>query len=84
MEASSAPRGFRTPIGAFFRSLAEDQKDRAVGIVLSGTGSDGTLGLKAIKEQGGLVLVQASESAKYDSMPLSLQAAVARVMAAQG
>ena len=62
-------RGRRTPIDSFFRSLAEDQGDDAVGIVFSGTGTDGTLGLKAIKEHGGLTLVQVPSSARYDSMP---------------
>ncbi len=62
-------RGRRTPIDGFFRSLAEDQGDDAVGIIFSGTGTDGALGLKAIKEHGGLSLVQAPSSARYDSMP---------------
>lgn len=62
-------RGRRSPIDGFFRSLAEDQGDDAVGIVLSGAGTDGALGLKAIKEHGGLTLVQAPSSARYDSMP---------------
>jgi len=62
-------RGRRSPIDGFFRSLAEDQGDDAVGIVLSGTGTDGALGLKAIKEHGGLTLVQSPASARYDSMP---------------
>jgi two-component system CheB/CheR fusion protein len=65
------PRGHRTPIDSFFRSLAEDQGEHAVCVVLSGTGSDGTLGLKAVKEGGGLAVAQAPESAKYDSMPRS-------------
>jgi two-component system CheB/CheR fusion protein len=62
-------RGRRSPIDRFFRSLAEDQEDEAVAIVLSGTGTDGALGLKAVKERGGLALVQAPETARYDSMP---------------
>ncbi len=62
-------RGRRSPIDQFFRSLAEDQEDEAVCIVLSGTGTDGALGLKAIKEHGGLSLVQAPSTALYDSMP---------------
>jgi two-component system CheB/CheR fusion protein len=61
--------GRRSPIDRFFRSLAEDQEDEAVAIVLSGTGTDGALGLKAIKERGGLTLVQAPETARHDSMP---------------
>jgi two-component system CheB/CheR fusion protein len=64
-------RGRRSPIDRFFRSLAEDQEDEAVAIILSGTGTDGVLGLKAIKERGGLTLVQAPETAGYDSMPRS-------------
>ena len=66
-----APRGMRLPIDFFFRSLAQDQGERAIGIVLSGTGSDGTLGLKAIKEAGGMAMAQAPESAGYDGMPRS-------------
>ncbi|MBN2232326.1 MAG: hypothetical protein JW781_05840 [Deltaproteobacteria bacterium] len=57
------------PIDIFFRSLADDQRDRAVGIVLSGTGSDGTLGLREIRENGGMVMVQEPESARFDGMP---------------
>ncbi|HSF39934.1 MAG TPA: chemotaxis protein CheB, partial [Thermoanaerobaculia bacterium] len=66
-----ARRGRRSPIDSFFRSLAEDQGDDAVGIILSGTGTDGALGLKAIKEFGGLTLVQDPATARYDSMPRS-------------
>jgi two-component system CheB/CheR fusion protein len=66
-----APRGLRLPIDFFFRSLAQDQLERAICIVLSGTGTDGTLGLKAIKEVGGMAMVQEPESAKYDGMPRS-------------
>ena len=61
----------RLPIDYFFRSLAEDQKDRAVGIVLSGTGTDGTLGLKAIKGAAGMTMAQEPDSAKYSGMPAS-------------
>jgi two-component system CheB/CheR fusion protein len=67
----AAPRGLRLPIDFFFRSLAEDQHERSVGVILSGMGSDGTLGLRAIKEKGGIVLVQDPASAKFDSMPRS-------------
>ena len=67
----SAPRGLRLPIDYFFRSLAQDQRERAIGIVLSGTGTDGALGLKAIKGEGGIALAQAPESAAYDGMPRS-------------
>jgi two-component system, chemotaxis family, CheB/CheR fusion protein len=65
----SAPRGHRLPIDFFFRSLAQDQKERAISVVLSGTGSDGTLGVRAIKGEGGMVMVQSPESTEYDGMP---------------
>lgn len=61
--------GLRLPIDFFFRSLAEDQHIRSVGIIFSGMGSDGSMGLKAIKEKSGLVMVQDPETAKFDSMP---------------
>ncbi len=66
------PRGLRLPIDAFFGSLAEDRHDQSIGILLSGMGSDGKLGLRAIKEKSGLVLVQDPGDAKYDSMPRSV------------
>ena len=66
--------GHRAPIDAFFRSLAEEQGENAAGVILSGAGSDGALGLRAIKETGGLTLVQSCESAKFDSMPRSAEA----------
>jgi len=59
------------PIDQFFRSLVQEQDDRAIGVVLSGTGSDGTLGLRAIKAAGGITLVQDEKSAKYPGMPQS-------------
>ena len=65
------PRGQRMPIDAFLRSLAEDQGEKAIGIILSGTGTDGTLGLRAILGAGGVSLVQEPASAKYDGMPAS-------------
>lgn len=65
------PRGFNLPIDSFFRSLAKDQGPNAVCIILSGTGTDGTLGLKAIKGEVGMVMVQDEKSAKYDGMPRS-------------
>jgi two-component system CheB/CheR fusion protein len=71
----SAPRGMRLPIDVLFCSLAADQGARAVGVVLSGMGSDGTLGLQAIKSQGGLTLAQEPRSAQFDSMPKSAIAA---------
>jgi two-component system CheB/CheR fusion protein len=61
----------RLPIDFFFRSLAEELGVHAVGIVLSGMGSDGTFGLQAIKEHGGICLVQSPETAKFDGMPQS-------------
>jgi len=67
----SEPRGFRRPIDVFFRSLADDQGANAACIVLSGTGGDGSEGLRAVKEAGGLTLVQDPETAKYDGMPKS-------------
>ncbi len=66
-----APRGMRLPIDHFFRSLAADQHERAVCIVLSGTGSDGTLGVRAVKGEGGMAIAQTPESAAYDGMPRS-------------
>lgn len=65
------PRGRRLPIDALFCSLARDQGERAIGVVLSGMGSDGTIGLQAIKAQGGLTLAQDPTSAQFDSMPRS-------------
>jgi two-component system CheB/CheR fusion protein len=67
----SAPRGQRLPIDFFLRSLAQDQRERAICIVLSGTGSDGTLGVRAIKGEGGMVMAQNPESTEYDGMPRS-------------
>jgi two-component system CheB/CheR fusion protein len=67
----AAPRGLRMPIDFFFRQLAADQRENAIGIILSGMGSDGTLGLKAIKENFGMAMVQDPASAKYDGMPRS-------------
>jgi two-component system CheB/CheR fusion protein len=64
-------RGQRMPIDGFLRSLAEDQGDRAIGVILSGTATDGTLGLRAILGAGGVCLVQEPSSAKYDGMPQS-------------
>lgn len=70
MEPTSQ-RGLRLPIDFFFRSLAQDQHERAICIVLSGTGSDGTLGVRAIKGEGGMVMAQTPESTEYDGMPVS-------------
>ncbi|MBT0652869.1 chemotaxis protein CheB [Geomobilimonas luticola] len=68
---AAEPRGLRLPIDHFFRSLADDCKERSIGVILSGMGSDGTLGLRAIKEKGGLTLVQDPGSAKFNGMPNS-------------
>ena len=64
-------RHVRMPIDYFFRSLAQDLEDRAICIILSGTGSDGTLGLRAIKGAGGITMAQAEVQAKYPFMPRS-------------
>ena len=64
-------RGQHMPIDTFFRSLAEDQTTNAIGVILSGTASDGTLGMAAIKNSGGVTFAQDYESAKYDGMPHS-------------
>lgn len=66
-----APRGQRLPIDYFFQSLAADQRERAIGVVLSGTGSDGTLGVRAIKDAGGMVMAQSTASSEFDGMPRS-------------
>ncbi len=71
LSAPDAPRGQRMVIDAFLRSLAEDKGDKAIGIILSGTGTDGTLGLRAIQGAGGITLVQDPATAKYDGMPVS-------------
>ena len=67
----TAQRGHRLPIDFLFRSLAQDQHERAIGIVLSGTGSDGTLGVRAIKGDGGMVMAQIPASCEFDGMPRS-------------
>jgi two-component system CheB/CheR fusion protein len=67
----SEPRHVRSPIDFFFRSLAQDLEEKAICIVLSGTGSDGTLGLEAVKGAGGMTMAQAEEQAKYPFMPRS-------------
>ncbi|WP_246545768.1 chemotaxis protein CheB [Pelotalea chapellei] len=67
----AAPRGLRLPIDYFLRSLADDRQERSIGVILSGMGSDGTMGLRAIKEKGGVALVQEPATAKFDSMPRS-------------
>ncbi len=66
-----AARGTRMPIDFFFRSLAQEQGERAIGIVLSGTGTDGTLGAREIKGAGGMIMAQSPDSAEFDGMPRS-------------
>ena len=69
-------RGFRLPIDIFFRSLADDLQDKSIGIILSGMGSDGSIGAKAIKENNGFILVQDPSTAKFEGMPQSVINAV--------
>jgi two-component system CheB/CheR fusion protein len=68
----SEKRGQRLPIDFFLRSLALDRQQNAIGVVLSGMGSDGTPGLREIKEKRGLVVAQEPSTAKFDSMPRSV------------
>ncbi|HYO27959.1 MAG TPA: chemotaxis protein CheB [Azonexus sp.] len=80
-----ARRGLHLPIDSFLTSLAEDRGDQAIGVILSGMGSDGTAGLEAIHGRGGLVLVQTPETAKFDAMPRSaINAGLADMVAAPG
>ena len=80
--APVAPRGLRLPIDFFLRSLAQDQQERSIGVILSGMGSDGTLGLRTIKEMAGVVLVQEPATAKFDGMPRSaIDAGLADIVA---
>jgi two-component system, chemotaxis family, CheB/CheR fusion protein len=69
--APTAPRQLRLSIDYFFRSLARDRGANAIAVVLSGAGSDGTLGVRAIKGDGGIVVIQDPETAAYNSMPAS-------------
>ncbi len=66
-----APHGARLPFDFLLKSLAEEIGPRAVAVILSGTGADGTLGLKAVKEAGGLIVAQEPDEAGFDGMPLS-------------
>src|SRR6185312_9400295 len=68
-------RGHHVAIDLFFRTLADTHQDKAVGIVLSGTGADGAVGIARIKEQGGVTFVQSPDDAEYDDMPRSAIAA---------
>uniref|UniRef100_UPI004057A5D3 CheR family methyltransferase n=1 Tax=Candidatus Electronema sp. TaxID=2698783 RepID=UPI004057A5D3 len=74
LDAFNGQQGLHLPIDYFFRSLAEDRKDKAVAVVLSGTGSDGSRGLPSIREAGGLILVQEIADAGFDGMPGSAAA----------
>ena len=69
MDRAERPRGPAVTIDRFFESIADEMAERAIGVVLSGMGSDGTLGLRAIKERGGLALGQEGATAKFSSMP---------------
>ncbi len=71
LQKPTKPHGQRLPIDLFFRSLAQSKQELAIGIILSGTGSDGTLGVRAIKAEGGMVMAQSPESSEYDGMPRS-------------
>ena len=77
-----SPRGLRLPIDFFFRSLAADRREKSVGCILSGMGSDGVLGLQAIKDAAGVLLVQDPATAKFDGMPKSaIEAGLADLVA---
>jgi two-component system CheB/CheR fusion protein len=67
----TAPRGHRHPVDVFFRSLAEDQGECAIAIILSGTGTNGSQGLRFIKAEGGIVLAQEPDTAAFPGMPRS-------------
>ncbi|MDO8278831.1 MAG: chemotaxis protein CheB [Burkholderiaceae bacterium] len=85
LEHSTQPRGVRQRIDLLFESIARDQGAQAIGVVLSGMGADGTLGLQAIKRQGGLTLAQEPASAQFDSMPRNaIAAAAADIVAPPG
>ena len=71
LQEPSQPHGLRLPVDFFLHSLAKERGPNAICVILSGTGSDGTLGLRAIKTELGTVFVQEPESARYDGMPRS-------------
>lgn len=71
LSAPTAPRSLRMAIDFFLSSLAEDQQENAIGIIVSGTGTDGTLGLKEIKAGGGMTMVQDPQTVQHDGMPRS-------------
>lgn len=79
---SVGARGLRLPVDFFLRSLATDRREGSIGVILSGMGSDGMLGMRAIKEKAGLCLAQEPGSAKFDGMPKSvIQAGLADIVA---
>ncbi len=65
----NAKPNLNLPIDIFFHTLGQEHKDKAIGVILSGTGSDGSRGIKTIKEAGGILIVQEPESAQFDGMP---------------
>lgn len=71
LEDRAAPKTLNLPLNIFLKSLAEDMGPRAIGIILSGTGSDGTLGIESIKENGGMVIAQDPNTTAFDNMPKS-------------
>jgi two-component system, chemotaxis family, CheB/CheR fusion protein len=75
LTARLGPREHHLPVDHFFESLARSRKHRAIGVILSGTASDGTAGLRQIKTEGGITFAQDQGSAKYDGMPRSASAA---------
>jgi two-component system CheB/CheR fusion protein len=81
LERPAEPRGLRLPINVLFSSLARDQGERSIAVVLSGMGSDGMLGLQAVGAVGGLSAAQEPSSAQFDSMPRSAVAAGADIVA---
>jgi two-component system, chemotaxis family, CheB/CheR fusion protein len=83
LRTPAEPRGMRLPINVLFSSLASAQGERAIAVVLSGMGADGTLGLQAVKAMGGLAVVQQPDTAQFDSMPSSaISAGCADIVAA--
>jgi chemotaxis methyl-accepting protein methylase len=81
--APAEPRGHRLPIDFFFRTLADDLQERAIGVILSGMGSDGVMGLRAIKEKAGLTMAQEPGTAQASSMPASaIEAELVDIVAA--
>ena len=71
LEEQKSKKSLNLPIDIFLRSLAADKEKHAISIILSGTGSDGALGIRAVKEAGGMIMVQDDQSAKFDGMPRS-------------